>query len=325
MSTNSKKRSSIAGINDMAMRLIHMGGFPQQDRMIKDKRWSLDHAVKYSYQAAKIKKLDKEQRAPALMNPNKLTQNYDDKIVSVGFEYGFQPGDVFEWCNTGTKWLIYLQNLEELAYFRADVRRCRYQTLIRDEDGELHTIYLAVRGPVETKINYIQKSGISVDNPNYSLNILMPKNEYTLKYFQRYAKFYLGGADGETDYTVCWRVEATDTISMPGVLALSAVEYYTNEFEDDVDNGIVKDLVLKPVEPAIPHNFIEGDIFIKPQQEYTYHFCGRTSEWYIDPKYPVEYTTDGHYITLQWTKAYGGQFEIKNGEHTKTVVVESLF
>jgi hypothetical protein len=40
-----------------------------------------------------------------------------------------------------------------------------------------------VRGPVETKINFIQKNGISVDTPNHSLNILMPKNKDTIKYF----------------------------------------------------------------------------------------------------------------------------------------------
>jgi hypothetical protein len=48
-----------------------------------------------------------------------------------------------------------------------------------------------VRGPVETKIDYIQKHGISVDSPNHSLNILMPKTEAALRYFKRYGKFYL--------------------------------------------------------------------------------------------------------------------------------------
>ena len=49
-----------------------------------------------------------------------------------------------------------------------------------------HSIYAAVRGPVETKINFIQKHGISVDTPNHSLSLLMPKNEHTLEYFKRY-------------------------------------------------------------------------------------------------------------------------------------------
>ena len=49
-----------------------------------------------------------------------------DKIISIGFEHDFKTGDVFEWCNTGTYWLIYLQDLTELAYFRGDIRKCSY-------------------------------------------------------------------------------------------------------------------------------------------------------------------------------------------------------
>ena len=97
--------SQFSGINLMAKRLDWRGGFPQQDRMIRDKRWSFDHAVKYSYQAAKIRHTDSEdlEQAPSLINPDKTKQNYDDKVVSVGYEYGFKPGDVFDWMNTGTK------------------------------------------------------------------------------------------------------------------------------------------------------------------------------------------------------------------------------
>ena len=50
--------SQFTGLNLMAQRLDLRGGDPQQDRMIKDKRWSLDHAVKYSYQGAKIRHTD---------------------------------------------------------------------------------------------------------------------------------------------------------------------------------------------------------------------------------------------------------------------------
>jgi hypothetical protein len=102
----STDRSQFSGINLMANRINWHGGQPQQDRMIRDKRWTLDHATKYSYQAAKIKHtgyIDQEQ-APALINPDKTKQNYDDKILSVGYEYRYKPGDIFDWLNTGTKW-----------------------------------------------------------------------------------------------------------------------------------------------------------------------------------------------------------------------------
>ena len=173
--------SAINGVNMLSKFLYAGGGPAQQSRMIKDKRRSFDRACLYSYQGAFIKKyLPKgmEQLNPvrvrALINPNKLKQDYDDKILSVGFEHGFETGDVFEWCQTGTYWLIYLQDLTELAYFRGEIRKCSYQINWIDEDGEEKSTYAAVRGPVETKIDYIQKHGVSVDNPNYSLNLLIP-------------------------------------------------------------------------------------------------------------------------------------------------------
>jgi hypothetical protein len=76
--------------------------------MIKDKRRSLDHAVWYSYQGAEVIKTDATDRTPvrALINPNKLKMDYDDKIISVGYEYNFAPGTVFEWVGTGTYWIV---------------------------------------------------------------------------------------------------------------------------------------------------------------------------------------------------------------------------
>jgi hypothetical protein len=124
--------------------------------MIKDKRRSLDHAVWHSYQAAEVVKTDAEDRKPvrALINPNKLKQDYDDKIISVGYEYNFKVGTVFEWLGTDTFWIVYLQDLTELAYFRGDIRKCTYEIAWEDEDG-LHKTHAAIRGPVETKINFI--------------------------------------------------------------------------------------------------------------------------------------------------------------------------
>ena len=153
--------------------------------MIRDKRKSLNRALLYSYQSAFVKKIYQFGEEPpitqttemerALINPDKLKMDYDDKILSVPFENLYQPGDVFEWLGTGTYWLIRLQELNEVAYFRGDIRKCSYQISWEDEDG-IHSSYVAVRGPVETKINYIQKHQISVDTPNHSLNIYMPKN-----------------------------------------------------------------------------------------------------------------------------------------------------
>ena len=307
------------------MRLRQHGGNLQQERMIKDKRRSLDHAVWYSYQGAEVVKIDAQDRKPvrALINPNKLKQDYDDKIVSIGYEYNFEPGTIFEWSRTNTFWLVYLQDLTELAYFRGNIRKCSHQ-IAWEKDGEIHTTYVAIRGPIETKINFIQKHGISVDSPNLSLSLLMPKNEYVLEYFKRYSKFYLQGDN------TCWRVEALDWISTPGILEVEAVEYYSNEYEDDIDAGVVGALIPEVKDPnGEEPGKIEGETFIKVKRQYTYNFSGREAKvWSVEGNYPVKLIfdkEDPRNVSVMWTAGYSGQFDLCYGEYKKTIVVESLF
>lgn len=189
---------------------------------------------------------------------------------------------------------------------------------------------MAVRGPVETKINFIQKSGISVDEPNHSLDILMTKTPEALEYFRRYAKFYLRGiADG--DKNTCWRVEATDSISMPGILQVVAVEYYANETKDNLDQGLVNGLVVDPIDPNREDpefdNLIKGETFIKPRVEYTYYYRGKDPvQWkIIGNKVPVQVKVSGRKCVLIWQSGYHGQFVLKCGDSEKTIVAESLF
>lgn len=338
----------IDGLNDQSLRLGINGGFRQQERMIFDKRRSLDRALLFSYQGANIQKVsavapkedteftqvstgDKPKIDRALINPDKNKMDYDDKMVSVHFEDGYEPGDVFEWMGTNSYWLIYLQDMTELAYFRGAIRRCSYSINWVDEDGNLNSSFAAVRGPVETKINFIQKHGISVDNPNYSLHILMPRTDAIVKYFERYSKFYLQGCQ-EVAPKVCWRVEATDWISTPGIFELTAVEYYANETEDDIDQGLVGTLKAKPIDPNPEETsfFISGDTFIKPKKTYTYKFNGdiEIGRWSVQKDRPVRYSIDEDdpfTIYVMWDSSYSGEFELKYATFTKKVVVESLF
>jgi hypothetical protein len=237
--------------------------------------------------------------------------------------------------NTDTKWLVYLQDLTELAYFRGDIRRCRYEISFLNEDGELVTTYAAIRGPVETKINFIQKSGISVDQPNHSLNILMPKNEHTLAYFKRYSKFYLLSSHEEfpEEYRVCWRVEATDWVSMPGVFEITAVEYYANDDEDDIANGIAGALIVEEENPNDEgiEVLISGPTFIKPRAFYEYTFAAKNwgNKWSVGPEgVPVTLEADDQspgVCRVRWDSSYSGEFELRYGLNVKKIVVQSLF
>ena len=314
---------NVNNLQNMRLRLENHGGEVQQDRMIKDKRRGLDKAVLYSYQGADVRIINTDQSFKALINPNKNKPDYDDKILSIGFESGFIPGTIFEWEGTGTKWLIYLQDLTELAYFKGDIRKCSYEIAWEDPDTrQTHVTYAAVRGPVETKINFIQKNGISVDTPNHSLNIMLPKTEDTVQYFKRYSKFYLRGIL-DTDSKICWRVEGFDSISSPGILEITAVEYYANEFEDDIEEGIAGGLIVKPAEIE---SLIKGESFIVPKVSYSYVYEGEeNAEWKYDTSLPIKIDINDKEITITWLKGYSGQFELSYGNTTKAIVVESLF
>ena len=63
---------------------------------------------------------------------------------------------------------------------------------------------------------------------------------------------------------------------MPGILEITAVEYYINKDEDDLENGIVGGLIVEPANPNEEEVeiTITGETFIKPNQAYEYKYEG---------------------------------------------------
>ena len=157
----------------------------------------------------------------------------------------------------------------------------------------------------------------------------MPKTEDALNYFKRYSTFYLLDTDFP-NREICWRVLATDSISTPGILEIVAMEYYSNEFEDDVENGIVDGLIptkMEIITNAETAEDIIGDIFIKPKKSYTYKYIGDNEcNWEFDNKLPITIISQNeNEITLKWEATYSGSFDLKCGDCNQTIVVESLF
>ena len=314
--------NSIEGVANQSVRFRHNGGNKQQERMIKDKRRSLDRAAWFSYQGADIK-IANGSTIRALINPDKLSQDADDKILSVGYEFGVGVGDTIEWENTNTHWLVLNQNLTELAYFRGDIRRCSYEIVWEDDNGT-HKTFAAITGPKQKSLSTKQSHEIQVDTPNYSLDLLVPKNEDTIKFFIRYSKFYLQG-----DPT-CWRVEGVNRYS-DNVLQVYASEYYANETEDDIENGIVGGLIPEVESPNTTEEeyAIRGETFIKPKKTYEYKFNGRVAaQWRVEAQQPVLLEideADPRKVSIKWNSSYSGQFELYYGDYSKTIIVESLF
>jgi hypothetical protein len=70
----------------------------------------------------------------------------------------------------------------------------------------------------------------------------------------------------------CWRVEAVNWLNIPGVIEVHAAEYYANEFEDDIENGVVGGLIIEEDNPntEAEEASILGETFIKVKKTYNY-------------------------------------------------------
>ena len=154
----------MSGLDNMQTRINYSGGKRQVDRMNENKLKSLKKALLYTYQSATALLADGRE-FKCLINPDKLKNEYDNKIISIPFkdiclnadrvgktsegevEIGIKAGDVFTWKENNSDWLVYLQRLEETAYFRAEIRRCRYTVKI---NGVQYKVYAC--GPREEEI-----------------------------------------------------------------------------------------------------------------------------------------------------------------------------
>ena len=256
------------GLSNLKKRLQYLGGGSQEARMNKDKLKTLKKALLYSYQAATAK-LSDDREFRCLMNPNKLSVDYDEKILSIPFEdiclnsekigtttegivpIGVKVGDVFEWKENGTHWIITLKKDEETAYFRGICRKCRFQIEI---NGQFYWVY--IRGPVEKVINWAEQNGNYYNKLNYSLIMYITKDSNTEEFFKRFKVIKIKGQP--------WEVQATDSISSDGIIEVALKETFTNSIEDSLPKIEITDID----NTEIP--FIKGEGRVKPYDNMIY-------------------------------------------------------
>ena len=224
-------------------RLQYQGG-NQEQRFINDKLRGLKKALLYSYQAATATLSDgKEFRC--LINPDKNKPAYDNKILSIPYkdiclnaprvgktsegeiDINIKPGDVFTWKETNTHWLVYLEYIEEDAYFRSEIRRCDQEVKIED-----NSYWVYIRGPVETSIEWTQKTGIEWNTLNYSLVMYITADETTNNYFERFKTIKV--LDPRYNKEKTWQVVGVDPYYGDGIIQVFLDEYFENSIADAV-------------------------------------------------------------------------------------------
>ena len=271
----------------MKTRLAYRGG-NAEGRFQQDKLNSLKRALLYSYQAETVRLADgREFRC--LINPDKLKPEYDNKVISIPFEdiclneervgttteglqlVGMKAGDYFTWIgkkhHSDSTWLVYLQHLEEDAYFRAEIRRC---DAVLDVNGKSYPVY--VRGPVETDIPWNQKKGIVWNNLNYSLVMYITKNEETNSYFERFTKIDFDDKK--------WEVQAVNRHDSGGsIIEVFLKETFTNSIEDAAIPKIEVTEVDNSMDP-----YIKGSLKVKPYDIAQYrveNLDGLNGNWFL--------------------------------------------
>ena len=301
------------------IRLNYQGGNAEQ-RFQRDKLNTLKKALLYSYQAATAT-LSDGREFRCLINPNKLKPDYDNKIISIPYkdiclnsdkigktseglqEVGLKPGDVFKWKETDSYWIIYLQYIEEDAYFRAEIRKCEEEVEINKNKYHIY-----IRGPVETTIQWNLKKNKTWNDINYSLVLYITKNEDTLNFFHRFAKVKINGNT--------WEVKAVDPYSADGIIEVCLGEWYNNEMEETLSSEDVTPEINKE------EVYIDGPMQLKPYDSAEYKIQNaEEGNWYIKDtkKVKIIKETDKS-IEIEILTGKSGNFDILYYNKDGTVV-----
>lgn len=240
-------------LENMKKRLEFAGG-DADGRNVKGKLDSFHSTLKDSYQAEWITFNEKKYRC--LINPSRLTENFDKKVLSIDFDSGIKEGSVFYWDRTNQYWIVNLQQHTEEAYFRGDIHRCEF---IIEIDGE--TYWTSLKGPSEESLDWTLKHNLAINGLNYTMAIQVTKNSKTMKYFDRFKVIKLKNVytDEETgeifEEVHNWQVVATDKWSSEGIIDVYLKEYADNPMEDAAVQPEI-------VEPDIEQPYIRGPQFV---------------------------------------------------------------
>lgn len=307
---------------NLNIRLNYMGGRKAEDRMINDKLRTLKKALLYSYQAATAI-LEDGREFRCLINPDKLKNDYDNKIISIPFydiclnaekigtttmgeePTGLQVGDIFTWKETETDWLVYLRYLEEDAYFRAEIRQCSGEIEI---DGRKYKAY--VRGPVETTIKWNQKKGINWNTINYSRVAYIKEDGISAQL----KRFDIVKMDGNN-----WEVQVVnrDTAS-DGILIVYLSEYYNNPIDEERQK---QEQTLKD---EIVENAILGDTIVYPYdiKEYTIETTG--GQWAVSNKNAKIISAEDGKVKIEITTGRTGEVDLTYNYPSGEIVILPL-
>ena len=310
------------GLENLNIRLNNMGGKQQQKRMNEDKLRTLKKALWYSYQAATAELADGRQFR-CLINPEKIKNSYDNKYISIPFEdvclnakedeevieeserakqkkenvetIGMKPGDTFTWVENGTDWLVYLRRFEETAYFRAEIRRCKYTA---DINGINYKCYVA-RNSVDN-IDWRRQKDTIWNSIDYGATMYITKDATTEEFFHRFTVVKINNRP--------WEVQAIDDMSSDGIIIIALKEWYNNEFAETANEN--QQVENEETQNELPR--IIGKTQVYPYDKLTYTIENiEQGIWSIDSQKIKILNESSDSITIEVITGRSGDFIVK--------------
>ena len=237
----------MSGLNNLKNRLRYRGS-DVQGRIVQRKAESFDRSLDLSYSAA-VAVMEDGREFRCLINPNKVTMDEDDKMLSIHYndinlltamkeDTNIKVGSVIEWKENGTRWTVYLQQLQERAYFRGLMRKCDAEPL---DLGDGIKRWVCLKGPTQKTINWKKAENFSFNDLNYTMELIIAKDAFVENYFHRFKKVTYKGQP--------WEVQATDEISNEGFISVYLKEDYINTFANA--NDAVQESVFRYIRYTI--------------------------------------------------------------------------
>ena len=316
----------MSGLKNMKARIAYLGGDNQKTRMQVDKVRSLRKALLYSYQSETAILADgREFRC--LINPNKINENIDDKMISIPYEdiclnkekpegetttqgmesIGLKVGDSLTWKENDTHWIVYMRYLQETSYFRGLMRQCEDEPLDLG-NGVKRWVY--IKGPEEKSIDWQKTERFMFNDLNYTLEMFVSKDSDTIEFFHRFKKLNFKGKN--------WEVQAIDDISMEGIIAVYLKEDYTNEFAAEAPRP--EDDTHGNDQAALPR--IQGDTKVYPFDIKEYVVEGATGgHWSLSNSRATILEQNETSVKIEITTGRSGEIDLLyKADHIKDIV-----
>lgn len=283
-------------------RLKHSKEYMQKN-MIENKNKVLEDSVNSSYFGFNVTK------------PMESSQTYfkalimetaaeDEKIVSTFFKYNVQVGTIIYWKYTNTYWIVYEQNLSEIAHFEGKMLKCKnYQ--ITTEQGDFST-YARITAISEDEEQMFNKTLIVSDN-SY-LKIIIPYSDKAKEVLKLDTVLKILDKN--------WKIKTVNYIDVDGLMTIVAEQTAIGTANVTVEEG-----------PKVDDTYIEGPTYILPLEKVTYTVAENlVGEWSVSDNVNIKKIINSdNSLTLMWNNARKrSNFVISYGDYSKEIAVQSL-